>query len=328
MAPYLARYWWASRRGAYLAMVHTYAGLIAHSVSEHAVLVEAAGAHDLVARTVGSRPTGHRALAMAVAEARWLAESFGIAHVALDGAGLRRVRPSLRADVAGAIHWQDPWTVRSPLGLTQAYERYFRSLGGQFVVGDAMTLATGGVEGWSVRSTEGMLSARHAVVALGPWSTDLTRQLGYAIPMGLQRGYSMHYRLDGNEPMRNWVADRDMGYLVAPMLEGIRITTGAEFAHRDAPPRPVQLDQAEQTARALFPLGQRIDPKPWLGARPCMPDMIPIIGPAPRHAGLWFAFGHAHHGLTLGPVTGRLIAELITGQPPLVDVTPFSAARF
>jgi D-amino-acid dehydrogenase len=65
-----------------------------------------------------------------------------------------------------------------------------------------------------------------------------------------------------------------------------------------------------------------------MGSRPCTPDMMPVIGPAPRHRGLWFAFGHAHHGLTLGPVTGRLVAELICNDETLVDAAPYRADRF
>ena len=102
--------------------------------------------------------------------------------------------------------------------------------------------------------------------------------------------------------------------MLAPMQRGIRLTTGAEFALRDAIRTPVQLGRAEPIARDLFPLAERLDNEPWMGARPCTPDMMPIIGKAPRHANLWFAFGHAHHGLTLGPVTGRLIGEMMTGR--------------
>ncbi|HEU6442500.1 MAG TPA: FAD-binding oxidoreductase, partial [Microvirga sp.] len=87
-------------------------------------------------------------------------------------------------------------------------------------------------------------------------------------------------------------------------------------------------DQAEALARDLFPLGERVEPKPWLGRRPCLPDMRPVIGPASRHPGLWFCFGHAHHGLTLGPVSGRLLAELMTGEAPFCDPTPYRADRF
>ena len=90
----------------------------------------------------------------------------------------------------------------------------------------------------------------------------------------------------------------------------------------------VQLDAIEPIARDTFPLGARLDEHPWLGRRPCTPDMMPIIGPATRHKDLWFAFGHAHHGLTLGPVTGRLLAEMMTGAAPVADPHPFRADRF
>jgi D-amino-acid dehydrogenase len=120
----------------------------------------------------------------------------------------------------------------------------------------------------------------------------------------------------------------ERGYFLAPMRRGIRLTTGAEFALRDAIKTPVQLGRAEPIARDLFPLAERLDTEAWMGARPCTPDMLPIIGKAPRHENLWFGFGHAHHGFTLGPVTGRLLGEMITGEPPFVDPAPFSPERF
>ena len=122
--------------------------------------------------------------------------------------------------------------------------------------------------------------------------------------------------------------DVEAGYLITPMVRGIRLTTGVELGYRDTNKTPVQLEAVEPLARDVFPLGARVDNEPWLGCRPCTPDMMPIIGPAPRHGGLWFAFGHAHHGLTLGPVTGRLIAEMLTGQSTVVDPTPFRVDRF
>ncbi len=77
-----------------------------------------------------------------------------------------------------------------------------------------------------------------------------------------------------------------------------------------------------------IPLGETVDQQPWMGARPCLPDMLPVIGQAPRHPGLWFDFGHHHHGLTLGPATGRLLAEMMTGEAPFADPTPFAPVRF
>jgi D-amino-acid dehydrogenase len=112
------------------------------------------------------------------------------------------------------------------------------------------------------------------------------------------------------------------------MHRGIRLTTGAEFARIDAPKNDTQIDGTEAIAREMLPLGSRLDAEPWMGARPATPDMKPLIGRAPNHANLWFAFGHAHHGLTLGAVTGRLLAELISGDAPFLDARPFAAERF
>ena len=96
--------------------------------------------------------------------------------------------------------------------------------------------------------------------------------------------------------------DLERGYVLTPMARGLRLTTGAEFARRDDPPSSAHLDRLEPFGREILPkLGARLDPAPWLGRRPCLPDMIPVIGPAPRHKGLWFDFGHQHLGLTLGP---------------------------
>jgi D-amino-acid dehydrogenase len=163
---------------------------------------------------------------------------------------------------------------------------------------------------------------------LGPWSDLVFRPLGYSIPLGVKRGYHLHLAPGGNAILNHPVLDSDNGYLLAPMNRGIRLTTGVEFARRDAPPTPIQVQRALPHARAMFPLGDAIDAEPWKGARPCLPDMVPVIGKAPRHAGLWFDFGHQHHGLTLGPVTGRLLAEMMTGETPFADPKPYAVERF
>jgi len=124
------------------------------------------------------------------------------------------------------------------------------------------------------------------------------------------------------------VVDAEIGYCLAPMEQGIRLSTGAEFAARDARPTPVQLGRVLPDAKSLFPLGEHVEASAWMGSRPCFPDSRPVIGRAPRHPGLWLAYGHAHWGLTLGPVTGRLIAEMMTGATPFVDPAPYAAERF
>ena len=172
------------------------------------------------------------------------------------------------------------------------------------------------------------IEAREVVVALGPWSDDVFRPLGYQVPLAVKRGYHMHYGVKGNATLGHSMRDADGGFTLAPMRRGVRLTTGVEFANRDAPPSPVQLARDEPLARELFPLTERLEPEPWMGCRPCLPDMVPVICKGERHQGLWFAFGHAHHGFTLGPVTGRLLAEMMTGEQPFTDPSPYAAVRF
>jgi len=211
--------------------------------------------------------------------------------------------------------------------LTKAYADLFTGRGGRFLKGDARQLDVH-PSGWRLVTDKSSIEAREVVVALGPWSDDVFRPLGYRIPLAVKRGYHMHYGVEGNAALGHSVRDADGGFALAPMRKGIRLTTGVEFADRDAPPSPVQLARDEPLARELFPLTGRLEPEPWMGCRPCLPDMVPVIGKGERHQGLWFAFGHAHHGLTLGPVTGRLIAEMMTGEEPFTEPSLYAASRF
>ncbi len=171
------------------------------------------------------------------------------------------------------------------------------------------------------------------VIALGPWLPDVLDPLGIKLPLAVKRGYHRHFRPQGNAALARPVLDAENGYVLAPMEQGIRVTSGVEFAARDAPPTPVQLERLLPAAHELFPLGEPVEAqsfggKTWLGARPCFADSRPVIGRAPGQAGLWLACGHAHWGLTLGPATGRLLAEMMTGATPFCDPRPYAAERF
>jgi len=328
LAPFLWQYWRHSRPARHAEVARRYAKLIEHCVAEHESLVEEAGAGSFI-RRVGwmrlFRTERERDTRFAEAE-RWHRE-FGINHRALDARALQELEPHLAPVLAGALHWTDPISVSDPHGLALAYLRRFEALGGAFLQGNAASLEAEG-KGWRMKTANGPLAAAEAVVALGPWADVLTRALGYDFPLAVKRGYHMHYRAAGEARLNHPVLDTERGYFLGPLARGIRLTTGAEFALRDAPRTPVQLARAEPIARELFPLAERLDTEAWMGSRPCTPDMLPVIGRAPRHANLWFAFGHAHHGLTLGPVTGRLVAEMVTGEKPFVDPSPYAPERF
>ena len=138
----------------------------------------------------------------------------------------------------------------------------------------------------------------------------------------------MHYATQPTAKLNYWLMDAEIGYLLAPMNAGVRLTTGAELDRLESPADEEQLGAAEKVARTIFPLGERKDSAAWKGARPCLPDMKPVIGPAPRHPGLWLAFGHGHQGFTLGPATGQLLADMMENKPTAIDMAPFRADRF
>jgi D-lysine oxidase len=328
LAPFLLQYWKYSRPARHAEVARYYSKLIEHCVSEHDALAAEAGALAFLHRSGWLkvfRTARERDRRYAEAE-RWHRD-FGINYAMIDPKGLQEMEPHLAPVLAGALHWTDPVSVDDPHGLAAAYLGAFERLGGRFVQGNAASLEEDG-RAWRMRTVNGILKTNDAVIALGPWADVLTKALGYGFPLAVKRGYHMHYRAAGEAKLNHPMLDTERGYFLAPMRRGIRLTTGAEFALRDAIRTPVQLGRAEPIARDLFPLAERLDTEPWMGARPCTPDMLPVIGPAPRHRNLYFAFGHAHHGLTLGAVTGRLVAEMVAGEPPFVDPAPYSPERF
>jgi D-amino-acid dehydrogenase len=325
--PWLVRYFLASspERALHSAMAEL--PLIRRSLLEHEALIAEAGVPELLRRTGWIKLFRTDAtLASAVGDLD-RAKQYGVEGEILDRNAIATREPNLSGDFAGAVYYPAPGFIPDPGALAKAYASLFERKGGRFLVADARTLEPSG-RGWRVRGPQGAVEAREVVVALGPWSDLVFRPLGYSIPLGVKRGYHLHLAPGGNAVLHHPVLDSDLGYLLAPMNRGIRLTTGVEFARRDAPPTSIQVQQALPRARALFPLGDAIDTKPWMGARPCLPDMIPVIGRAPRHPGLWFDFGHQHHGLTLGPTTGRLLAEMMTGETPFTDPKPYAVERF
>ncbi|MFM7657995.1 MAG: NAD(P)/FAD-dependent oxidoreductase [Burkholderiaceae bacterium] len=326
LLPYLAAYFHHSSAKKYPAAIAGALPLIEHSWSEHEPVIAAAGATDLVNQHGWIkvwRSTRAEKIALQQAEQ---SRDYGLKVRVLSAAELRIAEPNLSAVAQGGVHYPDSRQIQDPYDLTLAYLRLFEQRGGQFLRGDAASLRAE-ADHWLVDTSVGSVHATDAAVALGPWGASLAKRLGYRLNMGVKRGYHMHFDRAAAS-LSHVIVDVDHGYALAPMKKGIRLTTGAEFARRDAPPTPVQLDTLEPIARRLLPIGARLEAAPWLGARPCTADMLPIIGPAPAHRGLWFCFGHAHHGLTQAASSGRLLAEMINGKDTYIDPSPYRVDRF
>ena len=287
--------------------------LFARSLAEHEALMLESGAARYLRKTGWMKLYRSERAFHALAAEFDLAREFGVPFETLDADGARALEPSLNPVFAHAVFWPQAASLSNPLAVTRAYAARFAALGGVTLVGDARSLHRAGAR-WRVETSEGAIDAAEAVVALGPWAPDVLEPLGLNLPLAVKRGYHRHFHGEGIAALSRPVVDTEYGYLITPMEQGIRLTTGAEFAARDAKPTPVQFDRLMPAARALVPLGARADDETWLGSRPCFPDSRPVIGRAPKLPGLWLAVGHAHWGLTLGPVSGRLSAALPCGR--------------
>lgn len=301
--------------------------LFARAIAEHEALLLESGAARYLRRNGWIKLYRSEAAFEALRPDLELAREFGVPNEPLDIAGARKLEPSLNPVFKRAVFWPNVVSLSNPLAVTKAYAARFAALGGVTLKGDARTLHRSG-HGWRVDTEQGPLDTSEVVVALGPWAPDLLEPLGLKLPMQFKRGYHRHFKTETSAPLTRPVVDVAAGYLITPMEQGIRLTTGAEFAARDATPTPVQFDRLMPRLRELYSLGERADDKTWLGARPCFPDSRPVIGRAPGQKGLWLAIGHAHWGLTLGPATGRLIAEMMAGELPFCDPQPYAAERF
>ena len=327
LVPWLLAYRANTRGAASMAFAEAMRPLYARAVGEHEALMAESGAARYLRKDGWLKLYRSDATFAATTRERGYATELGLNHRTLDTEAARTLEPSLAPVFRHAVHWPDAASLSNPLAVTKAYAAQFTKLGGVILKGDARTLhRSGGF--WRVDTDEGPIDAKDAVVALGPWAPDVLGPLGIKLPLAFKRGYHRHFRSLGNAGLTRPIVDTDNGYCLAPMERGIRLTTGAEFAGRDDAPTPVQIVRVLPAARALYPLGDGIEAQPWMGSRPCFADSRPVIGRAPGQPGLWLDYGHAHWGLTLGPVSGRLIAEMITGAAPLCDPKPYSAERF
>jgi glycine/D-amino acid oxidase-like deaminating enzyme len=300
-------------------------GLIGASLKLHREWIVKADAAQRIRETGWLKVWRSDAIAAAKQEQAFLAE-YDIASELLDRQAISALEPDIvPVYKVGLLHTQTA-SVDSPGAVVKAYARMFTGSGGESRQSEIEAITPDGA-GWRVRLADRVIAARHVVVALGPWSADLLRPLGYRVPLATERGYHREFKPNPARSLQRPIHDAEGSFLMTPMEQGIRVTTGVELTARDAPSSFAQLDAVVPAARGVVEFGEPVG-EPWRGARPTLPDSLPMIGPAPRQSGLWLAFGNQHIGFTTGPATGAAIAAMIAGAQPAFDVGPFSPGRY
>lgn len=303
------------------ALLHASRRLLEQLVREQKLDCEfaARGAH-LVYRDA-------RSFSADCAELSELAE-FGIESRILSPAELAADEPALQPGAVGAIHHPGDAHLR-PDRYCAELARLVKEQGGTIEEEVAVTgfvREQGRIVG--VETSAGRRAGREVLLALGPWSPLLSRQLGVRLPIQPGKGYSITYPRPTLVPRRPLVL-KERSVCVTTWADGFRLGSTMEFSGYDASLNRARLDALERASREY--LREATGPKKieeWFGWRPMTYDDMPILGRAPGHDNLWLATGHGMLGVTLSAVTGHLLTDLICGREPIVDPTPSSMLRF
>lgn len=306
-------------------------GLLAPSLATLAPLVKDAGAEDLI------KNVGH--LFVYRSEESWRKESFswelrrenGIAWDEFNADELRQLEPHLSRDYVKGVLVRENGHTTNPHRLVNALAEAFTRNGGRLERQRVTGFDLDGAKLKGIRTETATLACDTAVLATGIWSKPLAASLGDTVPLETERGY--HLMLSNPEVApRIPTADADGKFVATPMELGIRVAGTVELAGLDAPPSWERAHVLLKHLRTMYPALQESYPEQrltrWMGHRPSMPDSLPVIGPSSRSPYVIYAFGHGHIGMASGPMTGKLVAQLVSGEKPEISLDPFRVTRF
>ncbi len=245
----------------------------------------------------------------------------------LTGEEVRAVEPALSPEYVCGLRIRTQGRTTNPGRLAKVLAERALAEGVTFRQATVQAVRPDHDSGIRLETDDGILNAARLVIAAGAWSARLARGLGVQIPLEGERGYHMQFADPGIE-LNNSVNDHDRQFVASSMEEGVRLAGTSEFNGLEAQPDWRRAELLEKLAKKMLPdlnieRGER-----WMGHRPASPDSVPFIGPVPGHPNVFLACGHGHLGLTGAPMTGQIVAGLLTGERMNVDVTPYRLDRF
>ena len=242
------------------------------------------------------------------------------------GGAVREVEPALSPTVTHLVRFPEQGHCPNPLRLSQAIAGRLKREGARFVLDSAYAFEfhDGRVVRVVTRSEKVDVDA--VVVAAGAHSHKLTEKLGTRVLLETERGYHVTFAKPSIVP-RMPIMSAERKFFATPMEMGLRVAGTVELAGLDAPPNYERLNPIIEGTKHLFPGLAYETTSRWMGHRPSLPDSLPVIGRAPLVPNAFFAFGHGHVGLTAAAPTATLIASLVAGEQPAIDITPFAADR-
>lgn len=261
------------------------------------------------------------------ATARELLDAVGTPYEVLDADDLRDLEPNLAPIFRHGLWQKDALRIVNPGRLVREMVDLLVAGGGRFQQGEVRAVEPGETS-VTVRLTDTTLSVDRVVIAAGAWSRPLAAMLGDRVPLDTERGYHMMLPAGTETLLGRPVVNGEHSFVLSPMETGLRMTSQVELAGVDAAPDFRRIRSLLQKAKQMLPGVEASETSVWMGCRPSLPDSLPVIGRSTRSPAVLYAFGHQHLGMTLGPVTGRLVAELVAGRSARLNLTPYRPERW
>ena len=331
IAPWLVRFVRAGTPEKVRAQARALRPLVGAALDALRPLVRDAGAEDLVHRR-GHLYVYRSAQGPEKERLAWeLRRENGVEIDEFNADELRQLEPALSRDYARGILVRENGHTSNPLGLVRRLLDQFLREGGELVRARAIGFRLYGRRLAAIRTDDGDLPADAAVLCAGAWSKPLAAALGERIPLETERGYHLMIR-DPEIMPRIPTADAEGKFVATPMDTGLRFAGTVELAGLVAPPdwrrARILLEQGRKMLPGLAAAHPEDRVSVWMGHRPSLPDSLPALGPSRASPDVIYAFGHGHVGMTAAPMTGKVVADLVAGRAPSIDITPFAPSRF
>ena len=292
----------------------------------------------------------HRSLVKGSAAQKWIAESsfsfaykdrsafdadsygWNLRHEAgqtpeiIEGPAVREEEPILGPRINLLAVLKGHGHILNPGRYVAELAEVFQQAGGRFVTAEVQDFDLTNGKITAVETNHGRFDCDHAILAAGIWSKPLMKKLGLKVPLEAERGYHIIYKNPSQLP-RNPMMIAAGKFAVNPMETGLRCAGLVELGGIKAGPSRAPIALLRHKTRQVFPDLRYDSSEEWLGFRPSTPDSLPLIGEI-RNTGIYTAFGHQHVGLTAGPKTGRLVADLITDRRPNISLSAYSPNRY
>ncbi len=260
-------------------------------------------------------------------QARELMERLGTPFEILSAPDIQDIEPNLAPVFVRGILQRDCLNIIDPQRMVQGMVDLLVSGGGTYRQFDVRTINIDDKK-VRLRNSQNEISADKVVITTGAWSRTLAKQMGDHVPLDTERGYHLMLPVDNRELLGRPVLNGEASFVLSPMESGLRMTSQIELGGLNCMPDYRRVRSLLPVVKRMLPDVNIAEESVWMGFRPSLPDSLPILGFATKSNNVLYAFGHQHLGMTMGPISGLLIADLVAGRKPAVDLAPYRADRF